>query len=492
MLYHQKFRFNNNVNSKNCSNNRHNLTVYLLTLTKIPVCDKINQLMTGYIAHYIRRNSMKGRFSKIAILAIMLSIMMVLGACSNQDNDDVKADSSAADLSVVDEIDVDEIVVDEIVVDEIVVEDDKSEKNVVDETDSVVVEETIPIQDVPLIEGGIKGVYEENGLKAGTCINGFVIKSLSDNITENYNSITLENDMKPEAILSQSKSKEAGDLVVEFNANTIEQLDWAKNNNMKARGHVLVWHSQTPQWIFYEDFDTKNTLVDRDTMLARMDSYIKQTFELLEELGYTDMFYAYDVVNEAIEDDGSLRESLWKKIIGDDYIWHSFYYADKYAPEHIKLYYNDYNEQFKTEAIVELAESLVDENGRSLIDGIGCQAHLYTQDSIFKYMKTLEAFSATGLDVQITEIDVSLGTWQNILEPTEENLLAQGQYYYELVNSIIEGNKAGTTNVSGITFWGVSDMASWRRDRSPLLFDNDLKPKYAYFGAVQDKNHAGY
>ncbi|NLL73382.1 MAG: endo-1,4-beta-xylanase, partial [Clostridiales bacterium] len=326
----------------------------------------------------------------------------------------------------------------------------------------------------------------------GTCINGYVIKNFSDHIAENYNSVTLENDLKPEAILNHAKSIEAGDLIVDYNNNTIEQLDWTKENNMKLRGHVLVWYSQTPQWIYHEDFDTNKDLVDRDTMLARMESYIKQNFELLEELGYIDMFYAYDIVNEAVLDDGTLRDCLWKEIIGDDYIWYAFYYADKYAPEHIKLYYNDYNEQFKTQAVINLAESLVDEEGRYLIDGIGCQGHLYTQDSIPQYMSTLEAFSATGLDVQITEIEVSLGTWQNILEPTEENLRDQGQYYYELVNKIIEGNKAGSTNVSGITFWGVSDEVSWRGDRSPLLFDLDLKPKYAYFGAIQDKDHAGY
>ena len=221
--------------------------------------------------------------------------------------------------------------------------------------------------------------------------------------------------MKPEAILNHEKSKAANDLIVDYPARTIELLEWAKENNMQVRGHTLVWHSQTPQWIFHEDFDQSKPLVDRDTMLARMESYIKQNFELLEELGYLDMFFAYDVVNEAVEDNGALRYSNWRKIIGDDYIWYAFYFADKYAPEHVKLYYNDYNEQFKTQHVVNLAKTLVDEDGRSLIDGIGCQGHLYTKDSIDKYMNTLEAFSATGLDVQITEIDVSLGTWQNIL-----------------------------------------------------------------------------
>jgi len=348
------------------------------------------------------------------------------------------------------------------------------------------------VSDLPLVEGGIKGVFGLHDLYAGTCINTLAITVYSDHILENYNSITLENDMKPEAILNHQKSIEAGDIVVEYSQSTIKQLDWAKNNNMKARGHVLVWYSQTPNWIFYEDFNTSKELVDRETMLARMESYIKQNFELLEELGYSDMFYAYDIVNEAVLDDGSLRDCLWKQVIGDDYIWYAFYYADKYAPEHIKLYYNDYNEQFKTSYIIDLVNTLVDENGRYLIDGIGCQAHLYTKDSIDDYIKTLEAFSATGLDVQITEIDVSLGTWQEILQPTEENLKEQGRYYYDLIKRIIDGKALGTINVSGITFWGISDGVSWRKDRSPLLFDLEFKPKYAYFGVVQDYDHAGF
>lgn len=431
---------------------------------------------------------MKVQLRKLALFSTLLFVLTVVVGCSKNEKD-ILTDNFSTDLTEVnDESSLSpENNVNDTDLENNSTEDETEENEVIEDT-----KEEIPVHEVPLIEGGIKGVYEQHSMLTGTCINGFVINSFSDNIVENYNSITLENDMKPEAILNHIKSIEAGDIVVEYPQRTIEQLEWAKNNNMKARGHTLVWYSQTPQWIFYENFDTKKELVSRETMLARMESYIKQNFELLEKLGYSDMFYAYDVVNEAIMDDGTLRDCYWKSIIGDDYIWYAFYYADKYAPEHIKLYYNDYNEQFKTNHIIKLAESLVDENGRSLIDGIGCQGHLYTKDSIDKYIRTLEAFSATGLDVQITEIDVSLGTWQNILEPTEENLKEQGRWYYQLINRIIEGNKAGTTNVSGITFWGVSDGVSWRRDRSPLLFDLEFKPKYAYFGAVQVYDHAGH
>jgi len=126
------------------------------------------------------------------------------------------------------------------------------------------------------------------------------------------------------------------------------------------------------------------------------------------------MFYAYDVVNEALLDNGSLRDSHWKSTIGDDYIWYAFYYADKYAPDHIKLYYNDFNEQFKTQAYIKLAKSLVDDDGEFLIDGLGCQGHLYTKDSIDSYISMLKSFAELGLDVQITELDIS---WNLATDP---------------------------------------------------------------------------
>lgn len=438
---------------------------------------------------------MKRNLRYLLLVVAILSMLMVVGGCSKKENDtpndiadsveEVEDDNSSDGKDSSDENDSNDIESNDIV-------DQEDTEDEVENTEEESVVD-ITVGDLPIVPEGIKSVFDSLGFEqTGTCINGMAIKSYSDHIIQNYSSVTMENEMKPEAILNQAKSIEAGDIVVEYTSRTTELLDWAKENGLKARGHVLVWHSQTPEWIFHEDFDTNKALVDRDTMLARMESYIKQNFEFLEEKGYIDMFYAYDIVNEAIEDNGLLRKSKWLETIGDDFIWHAFYFADKYAPEHVKLYYNDFNEQFKTEHFVKLAESLVDEDGRSLIDGLGCQGHLYTKDSIDQYIAMLEAFKATGLEVQITELDISLGTWTNILPATDENLRAQGQYYYEFINRIVEGNKAGTTNVNGITFWGVSDMMSWRRDRSPLLFDLKLRPKYAYFGVVQDKDNSGY
>lgn len=340
----------------------------------------------------------------------------------------------------------------------------------------------------------LKNVYAEYGIKAGTCLSDQMLrnKRCESIILDNFNSITFENQMKPDYIFNKKESKASGELVVEFDYTAKTLLQWCADNNMAVRGHTLIWHSQTPNWIFYEDFDTRGNLVSREVMLERMESYIRQVFEQLEKLGYLELFYAYDVVNEAWMEDGSKRDSLWLKTIGEDYLWYAFYYADMYAPEYVDLYYNDYNEQFKTETLYEFVQTLVDENGNYLIDGIGLQAHLYTEDNLEDYLATVERLGSTGLKVNLTELDVSLGTWTNIKPGTEENLKIQGQYYYNLVNGLLQLVQEDKVEMDSLTFWGFADRLSWRSDRKPLLFDEVYEPKYSYYGAVQVKEQAGF
>ncbi len=332
------------------------------------------------------------------------------------------------------------------------------------------------------------------GIKAGTCLSDGMLRSKAAVaiIQEQFNSITFENLLKPDYILDKKASVAADDLVVEFGTSTENLLKWCAENDMALRGHTIIWHSQTPSWIFYENFNTGGELVSREVMLARMESYTRQVFEKLEDMGYLDLFYAYDVVNEAWMEDGTKRDSLWLQTIGDDYLWYAFYYADKYAPDYIDLYYNDYNEQFKTDTLYEFIQTLVDEEGNYLIDGIGFQAHLYTEDSLVDYFNTMDKLAALGLKISLTELDVCLGTWPVIKSPTEENLQAQGQFYYNLINGILERVEAGTVKMDSLTFWGFSDQYSWRKERSPLLYDNVFMPKYAYYGALQMKEYAGF
>ncbi|MBQ6104823.1 MAG: endo-1,4-beta-xylanase [Lachnospiraceae bacterium] len=346
-------------------------------------------------------------------------------------------------------------------------------------------------------EAFLKDVFAEHGMKVGTCLTTQMIgsKTMSDFVLKHYNSVTMENDMKPDYILNKAKSVETGDIVVEFNKNMITMLDWAKENGVAVRGHTLVWYSQTPQWIFYDNFDDKTgNLVSREVMLKRMESYIKQVFEKLTEAGYADLFYAYDVVNEAWMENGTMRDQMnnWYKVIGDDYIWYAFSYAKKYAPSNIALFYNDYNEQFKTDTLEKFVKTLVDKDGNYLIDGIGFQAHLYTEDSLTSYFKTVDQLSALGLTIELTELDVCLGKYQAPQMANEANLAKQGRFYYDLIKGIFDRKDAGTLKIDSLTFWGITDSASWRKAYSPLLFASGYKKKPAFYGAVQLKDYAGF
>ena len=365
-------------------------------------------------------------------------------------------------------------------------------------TPTEVVPTEVPATPTPTpnpIEGlSLKDLFAEHGMKVGTCFNTQMIdrNGVRMLLTSNFNSVTMENSMKPDYLFNKKKSQESGELVVEFNSDALKMMKWAKENNFSMRGHTLVWYSQTPDWIFHQDFDQAKDLVDRETMLARLEGYIRDVFKTLEDLEYIDLFYAYDIANEAWMENGTIRQNRWTQIIGDDYLWYAFYYADKYAPESIDLYYNDYNEQFKTPTLIKFVNTLVDEDGRYLLDGIGLQAHLYTSDSLDTYFNTIDKLGETGLKLQLTELDVCLGKYQAPKQGTEENLKAQGRFYYDLINGLFERVDAGTIKMDALTFWGISDGMSWRKEYKPLLYDSILKPKYALYGAFQLKDYAGF
>ncbi|MBO4783095.1 MAG: endo-1,4-beta-xylanase [Lachnospiraceae bacterium] len=346
-----------------------------------------------------------------------------------------------------------------------------------------------PVEGLSLID-----LFAEHGMKVGTCLNTQMLDraGVKKILINNFNSITMENSMKPDYIFNKKKSQESGELVIEFNSDALRMMKFAQENNFSMRGHTIIWYSQTPDWIFHEDFDQNKELVDREVMLARMEAYIRNVFQAIDNLGYTDIFYAYDIVNEALMENGTKRSNRWTQIIGEDYLWYAFYYADKYAPESIDLYYNDYNEQFKTQTLYDFVTSLVDEDGRYLIDGIGLQAHLYTSDSLDTYFKTIDKLAETGLKMQLTELDVCLGRYQAPQAGTDENLRKQGRFYYDLINGLFERVDAGTIKMDALTFWGICDNMSWRKEYKPLLYDVILNPKYALYGVFQLKEYAGF
>ncbi len=346
----------------------------------------------------------------------------------------------------------------------------------------------------------LKDVYADY-FKIGTaCTAAELAPQTTKNlILKHFNSITAGNEMKPDSVLNkaacQAYVEETGDDTVpqiSFGA-AKPLLNYCRNNNVPMRIHTLVWHSQTPDWFFKENYADDGEWVSKEKMLLRMENYIKVFFETLTELYPTVDFYACDVVNEAWLEDGKPRQpgeqgsggsakSAWVQVFGDNsFIEPAFTYARKYAPEGCKLYYNDYNEYMdgKMNAIIDMAKDLKE---KGVIDGIGMQSHLDARQSldaafpsVAMYNNALDKYSELGLDIQVTELDVT--TPEN---PKDADFAVQAAYYEGIWDAIY----AHKDNISAVILWGVTDDQSWRAKQHPLLFDAEYKAKECFKSIV--------
>lgn len=299
-------------------------------------------------------------------------------------------------------------------------------------------------------------------------------------VKQEFNSITLENELKPDSVLDAEKCLADPETYNENPAITFDNakaaLDYAQANGIQVRGHVLVWHSQTPDWFFYENYDVNGELASRELMLTRMENYIKNVFEYVDA-NYPGLFYAYDVVNEAIGDDNELRQSLWTETVGDDFIFKAFEFARKYAPEGVDLFYNDYNEYVpaKQDKILEYLKPIAEAGN---IDGFGMQSHINTGITAQQYVEVLKKYhDELGVKIHITELDVKQSTVS--FNPEYD----QGVFYMQLFSELIATKEAGYP-IESVTVWGISDTNSWRASELPLLFNGDLSQKDAFRGVV--------
>jgi endo-1,4-beta-xylanase len=310
-------------------------------------------------------------------------------------------------------------------------------------------------------------------------------------VSKHYNTITPENILKWEAVHPKPDT---------YNFEPVDRLvAWGEKHNMFIVGHTLLWHQQTPAWVFE---DAQGKPLNREALLKRLKDHIDAVMGR-----YKGRIGGWDVVNEAIEDDGSLRKTQWLEISGPDYIEKAFEYARAADPE-AELYYNDYN-MFKPGrrmAVVKLVQSLQEKNIR--IDGIGLQGHWgLDYPSMQELTDSLRAFGATHVPVMITEMDLTvlpkasrqqgadialnvqmreeLNPYRDGLPDAMQTKLADryGELFRVLVNP--------EYNVRRVTFWGVQDGNSWRnywpvrgRTDYPLLFDRQGKPKPAFDAVV--------
>ena len=313
-----------------------------------------------------------------------------------------------------------------------------------------------------------------------------------DLIKQQFNSMTCGNEMKPDALLDREATKSAGTEtcpVLKFDS-CDEMLQFCVDNNIKMRGHTLVWHSQTPDWFFMEEYSNKPDAVfaSREVMLQRMENYIRLVMEYVNTT-YPGVVYAWDVVNEAIapgdggEDGMRMSDSLWYQTIGSDFVEKAFEYARKYADPEQKLFYNDFNtyEAPKRIAILNLVNKIKDQGN---IDGIGMQSHIgMSSPTLLDYEETIRKFGETGLEIQITELDINLDS------NTEEDFLKEGTRYKRLFFTFKNLVDNGEANITNITVWGLTDEGSWlNKDgkRYPLLFNQVLETKPAFWGVLMD------
>lgn len=319
-------------------------------------------------------------------------------------------------------------------------------------------------------------VYQDDFL-IGAAVNPKTLNSQQDLLRKHFNSITAENQMKFEELQPEPGhfTFEVADKIVAF----------AKENGMKVRGHTLVWHNQTPDWMFMNE---DGSVTDRETLLERMKLHITTVMQ-----HYKGQIYCWDVVNEVIADEGTelLRESKWTEIIGDDFIEKAFEYAHEADPEAL-LFYNDYNESHpsKCEKIYTLVKGMIDKG--IPIHGIGLQAHWnLTGPSYEDIRAAFDKYATLGLEIHLTEMDVSVFSYEDrrtdLTEPTEEIQMLQVERYTEFFKILREYNHV----ISSVTFWGAADDYTWLDDfpvkgrkNWPFVFDENHKPKQSFWNII--------
>jgi endo-1,4-beta-xylanase len=327
----------------------------------------------------------------------------------------------------------------------------------------------------------------------GTALNTAQILEKEPNaavlVPQQFNAITPENIMKAEEIHP------------EWNRYNFDLADkivaYGKKHNMQVNAHTLIWHSQLPAFV--------RNMKNVDSVRRFFNDHITTVASR-----YAGKVYSWDVVNEALEEDGTLRKSIFLEKLGEDYIVEAFRQAQKADPN-AKLYYNDYNiEQPKKRAgAIALIKKVQAAGVR--IDGVGIQGHWRAYDVPLQDIEqSIQEFSALGIEVMFTELDLGVlanpwdGNTADVNKTAEYNAkmnpyaaglpdsmqvkLTKG--YEDLFRLFLKHND----KISRVTFWGVNDGQSWLNDwpirgRSnyPLLFDRQFKPKPAFYKIIELK-----
>jgi len=312
-------------------------------------------------------------------------------------------------------------------------------------------------------------------------------------IAQQFDAIVAENCMK--SMYLQPKEGE-------FNFKDADRfVAFGEQNHLWMTGHCLIWHSQTPSWFFTDD---QGKEVSKEVLIERMKNHITTVVSR-----YKGRIKGWDVVNEALNDDGTYRNSKFYEIVGEDFIPLAFKFAHEADPD-AELYYNDYNEwrPEKRDAIVKLIKKLKDEGLR--IDAVGMQGHVgMDYPDLGDYKAAIDAYAAAGVKVMLTELDLSAlpSPRRNVganISDIEAYRNEMNPYTGDLPDSVATAwtNRMAALfklfidnrdKMERVTLWGVTDGQSWKNDFPmrgrtdyPLLFDRNYQPKAIVSTIIQE------
>ena len=336
-------------------------------------------------------------------------------------------------------------------------------------------------------------------------------------VKHHFNSYTLENELKPEQVLSNwsgtisvSEARNLGyvipdgyteSTVAKLNFDSVDKiLEIANNYGIQMRGHVMQWHQQTSPRFFHEGYDANNDIVTKAVMDKRIEFYIRTVMKHVmdKEKSLTgkagSLVYCWDITNEYTHRTNKPSDTTWVDVYGDmglkpTYVKKAYEVAYDELKQYglqkdITLFYNDYNEYDVADEIVELINYINEGEETNICGGIGMQSHItVSYPSLEKYGTAVDKFLATGLQVQVTELDIGISDTQ-----TEEDL---AQHYSDIMKLLIskQKNRDKTVNargITGVTVWGLYDAISWRKPTSCLLFGESLEdPKPAFYSFLE-------
>lgn len=372
--------------------------------------------------------------------------------------------------------------------------------------------DSIEFKNAEVIDGTFKSLFTDIFGHVGGCNTYQQMRDYKTFTTTLYNSVTMENETKPMSYLNErnvSDTVPEGYIIPEsykdskypvLNFQTFDNvIQTAYEYGFQIRFHVLVWHSQTPEFFFKKGYNKELGYVSKEYMEGRMEYYIRNVVNHIYNTPHgKDVVYCIDVANEYFHNYDQGSKSMWNTIYypteksesdrtnKPEYVKRAFEITYDELEKldlngKVKLFYNDYNTYEVTEDIITMINYINEE--KKICDGVGMQSHLDvdypTPGMGGKIASTIDAFAAQGYEIQITELDVT----------DYDNSGKQLQYYKDLFNMLVTKKKNGV-NITGVTFWGLCDSNSWRRSGKPLLFSAVFSPKPVFYEVIETAKSA--